>query len=73
MVNEFSSHYLQLKEGMPIMLLRNINPAYGTRLLIMHLRHWIIEANIITGSNVGEKVRIFYPIIQIKYIFIQMI
>ncbi len=42
------------------MLLRNINPTLGmcngTRLIIMQLGSWIIEAKIITGNNVGAKV-----------------
>lgn len=61
-INGFPNHCLNLKEGLPIMLLRNINPALGmcngTRLLITHLGDWIIEAKIITGSNVGSKVLI---------------
>ena len=61
-INGFPNHCLELKEGMPIMLLRNINPALGmcngTRLIILHLGERIIEAKIITGSNVGSKVLI---------------
>lgn len=58
--NGIPTHCLELKEGLPVMLLRNINPALGlcngTRLLITRLREWIIEAKIITGSNLGLKV-----------------
>ena len=61
-INGFPRHCLELKEGMPIMLLRNINPALGmcngTRLIITHLGEQVIEAKIITGSNVGSKVLI---------------
>ncbi|XP_039690573.1 uncharacterized protein [Medicago truncatula] len=61
-INGFPRHCLELKEGMPIMLLRNINPALGmcngTRLIITHLGERVIEAKIITGSNVGSKVLI---------------
>jgi len=46
-INGFRSHCLELKEGMPIMLLRNINPALGmcngTRLIITHLGERVID------------------------------
>ncbi|XP_056697484.1 uncharacterized protein [Spinacia oleracea] len=55
-------HELKLKEGMPVMLLRNINPPQGlcngTRLMITHLRKFVIEGRIITGSKQGNKVLI---------------
>ncbi|CAJ2669278.1 unnamed protein product [Trifolium pratense] len=61
-INGFPNHCLELKEGLPVMLLRNINPALGmcngTRLIITHLGDWVIEAKIITGCNVGSKVLI---------------
>ncbi|KAL8161843.1 hypothetical protein V2J09_013332 [Rumex salicifolius] len=47
-------HILNLKEQMPVMLLRNVNPAQGlcngTRLLITKLGEWVVQAQIITGS-----------------------
>jgi ATP-dependent DNA helicase PIF1 len=46
-------HILRLKVGQPIMLLRNIN---STRLTITQLGKWFIEAQIITGTNIGNKV-----------------
>ena len=56
------NHKIELKEGVPIMLLRNVNQKLGmcdgTRLIVTHLRTWIIEAKIITGSNIGTKVLI---------------
>ena len=54
------NHKIELKEGVPIMLLRNVNQKLGmcngTRLIMTHLGTWIIEAKIITGSNIGTKV-----------------
>ncbi|KAK9676558.1 hypothetical protein RND81_11G085000 [Saponaria officinalis] len=53
---------LRLKEGMLVMLLRNINPSQGlyngTRLIITRTGKFIIEARIITGSKVGTQVLI---------------
>ena len=52
-------HHLQLKIGVPIMLLRNLNPSKGlcngTRLIVTQLTHRIIEAQIITGKATGSK------------------
>ncbi|XP_057421492.1 uncharacterized protein LOC130715411 [Lotus japonicus] len=60
--NGYPNHCLDLKKGMPIMLLRNINPALGlcngTRLIILRLGDRVIEAKILTGSNIGAKVLI---------------
>nr|XP_043614567.1 ATP-dependent DNA helicase PIF1-like [Erigeron canadensis] len=51
-------HELHVKEGLPVMLLRNVNPAQGlcngTRLLITGLGRFIIKARIITGSKIGD-------------------
>lgn len=53
-------HRLELKVGAPIMLLRNINLVgglcNGTRMIVTQLLTRIIEAEIITGTRVGEKV-----------------
>jgi hypothetical protein len=53
-------HELKLKVGLPVMLLRNINQAAGlcngTRMTITQLGQKFIEAQIITGTNVGDKV-----------------
>ncbi|GFQ02404.1 ATP-dependent DNA helicase pif1 [Phtheirospermum japonicum] len=54
------SHVLNLKISVVVMLLRNIRQinglCNGTRLLITQLESNIIEATIITGEHLGEKV-----------------
>nr|GEZ58632.1 DNA helicase [Tanacetum cinerariifolium] len=56
----FPSHYLELKVGAPVMLLRNINLAgglcNGTRMIVRQLLTKLIEVQIITGTRVGQKV-----------------
>ena len=53
-------HLLSLKIGTPIMLLRNLNLigglCNGTRLIVTQLLQRIIEAKIITGTRVNQKV-----------------
>jgi len=53
-------HKIRLKIGVPIMLLRNIDLKLGlcngTRLIITRTRKFVLEANVISGSNIGEKV-----------------
>ncbi|XP_075654824.1 uncharacterized protein LOC142624995 [Castanea sativa] len=53
-------HKLKLKVGIPIMLLRNLDQTAGlcngTRLIVTQLADWVIEAKIITGTNIGSKV-----------------
>ena len=67
--NGVPQHSISLKIGTPIMLLRNLNPSAGlcngTRLIVTQLANRIIEAQIITGSNIGDRVfipRIIFPI-----------
>ena len=54
---------LKLKLGVPIILLRNLNPSEGlcngTRLIVRDLQSKVIDAEIITGSHIGK--RIFIP------------
>ena len=60
---EFSglpTHELVLKVDMPIILLRNLNQTCGlcngTRLMVTKLFDRLIEAEILTGNNIGHKV-----------------
>ena len=54
---------LKLKIGVPIILLRNLNPSEGlcngTRLICRAFQSRVIDAEIITGSHVGK--RVFIP------------
>ncbi|XP_025678806.1 uncharacterized protein [Arachis hypogaea] len=54
------NHSLKLKIGVPIILLRNIDSAgglcNGTRLVVRDLGTNVIGADIVSGSNVGDKV-----------------
>ncbi|XP_045831046.1 uncharacterized protein LOC123922366 [Trifolium pratense] len=54
------NHKLILKFGVSVMLLRNIDPAHGlcneTRLIVTKMRQFIIEGNIISESNICDKV-----------------
>ena len=55
----FPSHILELKCGVPVMLLRNLDPpklCNGTRLIIKQTLRNIIEAEIIGGKFSGETV-----------------
>jgi ATP-dependent DNA helicase PIF1 len=60
--NNFPQHKLLLKEGVPIILLRNLNQSEGlcngTRLIITTLGDMILEAQILTGTHAGKKVLI---------------
>ncbi|RCV38092.1 hypothetical protein SETIT_8G114400v2 [Setaria italica] len=55
-----SPHKLVVKIGSPVMLLRNLNQSdglcNGTRLIMTQLGDRILEAQIITGSHIGDKV-----------------
>jgi ATP-dependent DNA helicase PIF1 len=58
-----ANHKLELKVGVPILLLRNLNQSIGlcngTRLIVKRLGQRVIEAEIITRNNVGK--RVFIP------------
>jgi hypothetical protein len=55
-----ANHKLELKVGVPILLLHNLNQSIGlcngTRLIIKRLGQRVIEAEIITGNNVNKHV-----------------
>ncbi|KAI3737233.1 hypothetical protein L2E82_27230 [Cichorium intybus] len=57
------NHRLVLKVGVPVMLLRNIDQknglCNGTRLQVISLRNRVIEAQVISGTNTGN--RVFIP------------
>lgn len=61
-VNGLPPHNLTLSEGMPVMLLRNLNKAMGlcngTRLIVNRLQDHVIEAVVITGDAKGTHVYI---------------
>ena len=64
-----ADHELRLKVGAVVMLIRNISQIHGlcngTRLLVTQLATNIIEARIITGEQLGDKVyipRIIFPV-----------
>jgi hypothetical protein len=58
-----ANHKLELKVGVLILLLHNLNQSIGlcngTRLIVKRLGQRVIEAEIITGNNVGK--RVFIP------------
>ena len=62
-IGNFPDHALKLKIGMPVILLRNIDQAAGlcngTRLLIRNLGTWSIDVEIVTRTNVRN--RVFLP------------
>ncbi|EOA22101.1 hypothetical protein CARUB_v10002651mg [Capsella rubella] len=61
-VSGLPKHELTLKKGAPIMLLRNIDPkgglCNGTSLIVTQIANHVIEARIVTGDSVNEKVLI---------------
>jgi ATP-dependent DNA helicase PIF1 len=61
--SSITNHELELKLGVPILLLRNLNQSIGlcngTRLIVKRLGQRVIKAEIITGNNVGK--RVFIP------------
>jgi len=61
--SDIANHELQLKVGVPILLLGNLNQSIGlcngTRLIVKRLGQRVINEEIITGNNVGK--RVFIP------------
>ncbi|MFY7752452.1 MAG: hypothetical protein ACOVQU_11725, partial [Exiguobacterium acetylicum] len=55
-------HLLILKAGMPLILLRNLNPSEGlcngTKLCLKTIHNYIIEADVIGGQHNGKRVLI---------------
>ncbi|KAJ9561616.1 hypothetical protein OSB04_006776, partial [Centaurea solstitialis] len=62
-VSGLPPHYLRLKIGCPIILLRNIDPSNGlcngTRLICRRFQQNVIEAEIAVGQHAGK--RVFLP------------
>ena len=60
--NSVPPYELNLKVGIPVMLLRNLSQSLGlcngTRLIITQLTNRIIEVQIINSNNITEKVYI---------------
>ncbi len=58
--NDIANHELELKVGVPILLLHNLNQSIGlcngTRLIVKRLDQRVIEVEIITGNNVSKHV-----------------
>jgi len=58
--SDIANHKLELKMGVPILLLRNFNQSIGlcngTRLIVKRLGERVIEVEIITGNNVSKHV-----------------
>ncbi len=61
--SNIANHKLELKVGVPLLLLRNLNQSIGlcsgTRLVVNILGQCVIETKIIIGNNVGK--RVFIP------------
>jgi len=60
--SDFLNHKLQLKVGVPIVLLRNLSPSIGlcndTCLIIERFGSKVVQAKIFTERNIGQVVTI---------------
>ncbi|KAL7609961.1 hypothetical protein Lser_V15G13505 [Lactuca serriola] len=58
-VSGFPPHYLRLKVGCPIILLRNLDPSNGlcngTRLICKSFQHNVIDVEIAVGQHAGKR------------------
>jgi ATP-dependent DNA helicase PIF1 len=58
--SSITNHKLEVKVGVPILLLHNLNQSIGlcngTKLIVKKLGQRVIEVEIITGNNVGKHV-----------------
>ena len=50
------NHQLYLKENACVMLLRNLDATHGLWLIIKTFKAHVIEAELISGKNVGKRV-----------------
>ncbi|SCZ87994.1 BZ3500_MvSof-1268-A1-R1_Chr2-1g04119 [Microbotryum saponariae] len=66
--SNFPAHHLRLKEGIPVDLLRDLDPdaglCNGTRLIVSHARSHVIQAIILTGVRAGTTV--FIPRVRLE-------
>lgn len=72
----YPPHRLVLKENAPVMLLQNLDPrrglCNGTRLICKAYHSKVIEAEIITGTNIGDRVfipRITFILVALQHPF----
>ncbi|CAI0452098.1 unnamed protein product [Linum tenue] len=68
-VGNFPDYELKLKVGCPVILMWNMDQTVGlcngTRMIVKTLGKWFIEVEVLTGTNVGDRVflpRRQYPI-----------
>jgi ATP-dependent DNA helicase PIF1 len=59
---DIADHKFTLKVGMPIMLLRDLDPSEGflngTRLIVTRLGQFVLQAQIMSGKNAGNMILI---------------